>query len=298
MNEEWSWDAPVYDSIREYVTDRLRYDESQSLYLLDNMLLTRLAKIFREDSDHVPRIVRYFEEKRAVFLIPDIIFEESARSKHTTSERYADWYARLFEALSDACPIVRVTFQDIYDIMTEGAINAEVGFFQFQEIAIETVRMNPDLRDGIAASKRVEDVQSCLYSVERDCGERILHLLACAVLVNGVSSLILLSDEEVGVFNTRYLCSRNERLLRLMYMQDTYVFLNSYRLQSFDCLLQDMLKAEEPHIVRDCVNELRKESKHQCRYVRVIFGGESDRRQLDNEQFVSTLLDEKASITF
>lgn len=297
MTEPWSFDNPVYDAIRSYVTTDWGYGADHTLYVLDNMLLTKLATVARDCPDEFGVMIAAFIKEQAIFFIPDIIFEESARSEQTTSEQYAGWYGDLFSQLSGACKIVRVDFQAVYDIMTEGAASLDKGFIKFRLVTMETVRMNPDLLDRVAAATTVHGMKEGIHSFQKDCGERVIHLLVCALLSNSAQSVTVLSNEETGVFKVRQMLARNERLLQLLFMQDKYVFLDGYRLYSFDRLLSHVLSNQNVGDILEFVNAVR-DSRDQSRYVRMIFGDESDRSQLDNVQFTDVIVDGKARITF
>ncbi|TCI24327.1 hypothetical protein EVJ30_08285 [Exiguobacterium sp. SH5S13] len=297
MTEFWSFEDSTYDAIRNYVTTDWNYAPDETIYILDNMLLSKLAKVAREHPSAFIEMADYFVEEQAVFLIPDIIFEESAKSKHTDSERYASWYLDFFKRMSQACKVIRIDFHTTYQIMIDGVTNIETGFSKFKLIAKETVRMNPDLSEQVNAATSVDEIKEAFYSVSKDCGERVVHLLACALLLNGAQSVTVLSDEEAGVFIVRQMYARNERLLQLLYMQDKYVFLSSYLLYSFDRLLYNVLIKRKQEDVLDFLNTVR-DSRDQTRYVRIIFGDESDRSQLDNSQFTDMIFDDKAKITF
>ena len=297
MTEPWSFDNPVYDAIRSYVTTDWGYGADHTLYVLDNMLLTKLATVARNCPDEFGVMIAAFTKEQAIFFIPDIIFEESARSEQTTSEQYARWYGDLFSQLSGACTIVRIDFQAVYDIMTEGTASLDKGFIKFRLVTMETVRMNPDLLDRVAAATTVHGMKEGIHSFQKDCGERVIHLLVCALLSNGAQSVTVLSNEETGVFKVRQMLARNERLLQLLFMQDKYVFLDGYRLYSFDRLLSHVLSNQNVGDILEFVNAVR-DSRDQSRYVRMIFGDESDRSQLDNVQFTDMIVDGKARITF
>lgn len=297
MTKPWSFDDPVYDVIRSFVTTDWSYRADHTLYVLDNMLLTKLATVARDCPDEFSFIIDTFTREQAIFFIPDIIFEESARSEHTTSAQYAMWYGDLFHHLSGVCKVVRVDFQAIYDIMTEGAISLGKGLTKFRLVTHETVRMNPDLSDRVVAATTVQGMKEAIHSFPKDCGERVIHLLVCALLSNGAQSVTVLSNEETGVFRVRQMLARNERLLQLLYMDDMYVFLDGYRLYSFDRLLSHVLSKQKVGDILEFVNAMRGQ-RDQSRYVRMVFGDESDRSQLDNVQFTNLIVDDKARITF
>lgn len=297
MAETWSFDNDVYEAVRPYVTTDWSYGTGHTLYVLDNMLLTKLATVARDCPDEFRVMLDVFAKEQAVFFIPDMIFEESARSEHTTAEQYASWYKVFFEQICRSCEVVRVDFQAVYDIMAEGATSLEKAFITFKLIATETVRMNPDLFERVDGATNIRSIQEAIYSVQKDCGERVIHLLVCALLSNSAQSVTVLSNEETGVFNVRQMLARNERLLQLLYMYDMYVFLDGYRLYSFDRLLSHVLSNQTVGDILKFVNAVRK-PHDQSRYVRMIFGNESDRIQIDNIRFTDLIVDEKAILTF
>lgn len=297
MNDSWSFDDPIYDAIRSYVTTDWSYDSDHTIYILDNMLLTRLARLARERSNEFSEMTEFFSKEKAIFFIPNIIFEESAQLAYTTSERYAAWYSDFFKQLSTRCKIVRISFRSMFDMMTEGSTNLEIGWTHFKLIATETVRMNPDLLERVTAATNLKGIEEAIHSIRADCGERVIHLLVCSFLSNGAPYVTTLSNEEKGVFNVRYMLAKNERLLELLYIEDMYVFFDSYRLFSYDRLLYHLLKGHKMIDLASYLDRVR-DSKDQTRYVRIVYGNESDRRQLNHTQFADIIVDTHAKITF
>ncbi|ACB62048.1 hypothetical protein Exig_2599 [Exiguobacterium sibiricum 255-15] len=293
-----TFDSPMYDSIRSFVKLNFVIEDGQTIYLLDNMLLTKLSKAARDTPDCFTFFIDHFRQHHAVLLIPDIIFEESSRNRDMTPERYATFYQPFFQILSEHIDLFYVTFRDCFDFVHRGATTRQQAFSQFRLLAREIVRSHTELSQQVQQSPTIEAVESAIRAVRQDCGERILHLLACSLLVDGAETVTLLSNEGPGVYYTRLTMANNETLLRALFMEDRHVFRSVYRLQSLDQLLDSIVKNQsvtDPVSLIECIRA----GQHKHRKVHYRTGEDvSDRHQLDNPEFLQIILDPQGRITF
>ena len=293
-----TFDSPMYDSIRSFVKLNFVIEDGQTIYLLDNMLLTQLSKAARDAPDCFTFFINHFRQHRAVLLIPDIIFEESSGNRGMTPERYATLYQPFFQILSEHIDLFCVTFRECFDFVYRGAATRQQALTQFRLLAREIVRTHTDLSQLVQQSTTIEAMESAIRSVPQDCGERILHLLACSLLVDGAETVTLLSNEEPGVYYTRLTMANNETLRKALFMEDQHVFRSVYRLQSLDQLLDSIVKKQS---VTDPVSfiEYMRAGQHKHRKVHYRTGEDvSDRQQLDNPDFLQIILDPQGRITF
>jgi len=290
--------SPMYDAIRPYVKLNFVIEDGQTIYLLDNMLLTQLSKAAREAPDYFTFFINHFRQHNAVLLIPDIIFEESSGNRGMTPERYTTLYQPFFQIMSEHIDLFCITFRECFDFVHRGAVTRHQAFAQFRLLAREIVRTHTDLSQQIQQSTTIEAMESAIRSVPQDCGERILHLLVCSLLVDGAETVTLLSNEGPGVYYTRLTMANNETLLRALFMEDRHVFRSVYRLQSLDQLLDSIVKNQS---VTDPVSliECMRAGQHKHRKVHYRTGEDvSDRHQLDNPEFLQIILDPQGRITF
>jgi len=298
MNENWS-DAR-FDSIRRYVHADYRIDD-RTIFLIDNMFLTQMAKVARESEGDFERFVRYFVRHDAVLLIPDIIFIESGANKGMTPERYRELYEPLFSRLSEMCPIYRVTFADMYGYTANGAVSRTQAFLLLQTLAAQIMRMNRAIATKVEEVKDVSGLEAAILSTREDRGERMLHLLGCALLTDGARQVVLLSNEDRGVYVVRHDMYRNERLLQLLYVE-RQTFLHVYRLLSLDCLLFDILREDMLSFSTDEKTrfiEKMRGGTHKNRMVRFVIDPDfSDKAQLETSRFVEYAENEGARINY
>ncbi|MCT4781399.1 MULTISPECIES: hypothetical protein [Exiguobacterium] len=288
----------MYEAVRTYVKLNFVIEDEQTIYLMDNMLLTQLSKAARDAPDCFISFVNHFRHHNAVLLIPDIIFEESSGNRNMTPEWYADLYQPFFQIMSEHVDVFYVTFRECFNFVHRGAVNHDQALAQFRLLAREIVRSHTELSQQVQQSTTIQAIESAIRSVPKDCGERILHLLACSLLIDGAQTVTLLSNEVKGVYYTRLTMAKNETLLGALFMQDQHVFRDAYRLQSLDQLLDSIFKEQivaEPFSFIECMRA----GQHKHRRVHYRTGEDvSDKEQLDTPEFLQIVQDPQGRITF
>lgn len=256
------------------------------------MLLTNLAQTARESPVDLKTMLDAMNLQKSDILIPETILAESAGNRGMTPERYEGYYKDLFEILSSYTNIFIISFDNMYELLEGGAANQNEAFLQLQLVAMQLNKANRDIHLKIKAASKVQQIKEALLSITQDAGERIAHLFACILLIDGIQGVTLLSNEERGVFNIRKLCSEDETLLEVMRMPSQNVFLQCYGLKSFDCILYHTLRNNShwsKNEMLDFLNRTRigKLKNRQVRYL--LTPTDSDKTVLSNAQF-STMI--------
>ena len=293
-----------FNSIKSYI--RTDYDSSKYsnlVFVFDNMILSNLALSARTYPHEFNLMLDTMSLRDAIVLIPEIILEESAGNNGMTPERYQEYYEELFKALSQYTEIYVVPFEATYEIIEEGAASSSEAFAQFQLVAKLLNKTNKAIESAIESSTDIAGIEQALTTASKDAGERVIHLLTCALLINGVSTVRVMSNELKGVYNIRYLSSQDETMREILRLSTQDAFLKYYELESFDCILAKVLQSQkgkwshQQHLEFLNRHRVKTMKNREVRYM--IPPTFSDKRQLMNDEFVNLILsNEEAIITF
>lgn len=213
------------------------------VYILDNNVLTHLAACARKQPDDFSHILQALDAESSHFIIPEVVLNESAGNDWMNAEQYEETYLPFFRELSAAAAIHIFTVGDAFQVLSEGSVNAGTAWQEFQLISALVNKTNIDIANAIRIADSPLEIHEAITLYKNDAGERALHIIASSFLMNGQKKVILLSEDEKGVYNIRKLVSRDEVFIETMRMGTSDVFLECYALGSFDWILFKTLKA-------------------------------------------------------
>lgn len=285
--------AVITQIISPYLTmDYLHNSEKQIAYVFDNNAMSDLAYSARENPSDFRLILEAMNVTEYDIIIPSVVLEESGGNAWMNREKYNEYYLAMFKSLSEVTNVFVVSTEDAFGILGDGYVNENEAWIEFQLIASSLNRANYSINQCIQQATTVIDIDVALQTSKEDAGERQAHLIVCSLLMNGIDTVSLISNEEKEVFALRTLFSKDETLLETMRMPSQDIFLESYLLESFDCVLCKTLKrnANWSIDVKNAFIERNRRKNNINRLPRFKLSDHTfDRRQLPNIEFVSMI---------
>ncbi len=230
-----------YKGIEPYFQYGRKNKRTTHYYILDNNVLTDLAKLSREEQDSFKELMAYYHD--AEFIIPQMVLEESVRNlpaQEMVDKIYLDFY-RLMSELE--IPIYLETVEDNYQIFAEGYVSKEEAFRQYKEIAQKSVS-NIDIQNDLRHAESCEDIKIAYSRSLKDAGERFIFLYAHSMLQDKVNEISILSNEIPGVYNVWKANLRKDELLELLNVTSRDEYCEKVRPVSYNCFLVEFLKGK------------------------------------------------------
>ncbi|MEY8742068.1 hypothetical protein AB9M62_21575 [Bacillales bacterium AN1005] len=292
-------DQELWVSIDSYIdTNYLAAEKKEEAYVLDNNVMTHLATSARNHPTDFECMLESLNIRKYDVIIPSIILEESAGNTWMTKEKYEELYLPFFQTLSNFTKVYILTVSDVLNVIADGDSNASSAFDTFQLIAQKLNKANIDIQIALKDATTDSHIENALRINSDDAGERVAHLVICSLLMNGLETVTFLSDEEKQVFNTRIIVSSDETLLEIMRMPSQNIFLQSYLLNSFDCILYETMRNYRTWSLVEKKEFIRRNRNGSAinRNVRYQLSDSTfDRSQLGNDEFASLVHDNPAS---
>jgi hypothetical protein len=236
-------DSPVLESVRPFISDHTEQlyqslNEHQAFYMLDNMILTKL----RKQISNLPLLLQAFHQS-PVFLIPDVVLEESFRNI-PTKERYNDYYFELFKQLSAKKQLYIISMETIYQLLEKVMIQKQQIFDVMKQTALEAFRVNRDIINNVEQCKLTSfsdlpKFRQIILHNGNHAGERFICFFSLLLVHQYYGPAYICSDDGKGVYAMYSTFVNNESLFRTL---GFLMFKEQYILLSYDCILQLSIK--------------------------------------------------------
>src|SRR5690625_4008014 len=172
---------PKINSIKPYI--KFEFNDlkeslyaNQSLYLIDNMMLTKL----RKDIEHNPQVIQDGFQLSKVIIIPNVILEEAARNL-PNEKAFNHYYSRLFQILSTNHEIYIVNLEAVFGLLKEMVGTQEDALNLLKNISSEAVRTNRTVLDSIReidirSQNVLEEFRNAIIFNGNNVGERFITI--------------------------------------------------------------------------------------------------------------------------
>ncbi|KLA22229.1 hypothetical protein [Bacillus cereus] len=227
------------NGIEPYLQYGRKNDRVTHYYILDNNVLSDLAKLAREEQTSFKELMTCY--KGTVFIMPQMVLEEAIRNL-PGQQRVDEMYLAFYRFMSELeIPIYLESVEYNYQIFAEGYGSREEAFRQYKEIAQKSVS-NIVIQNALRNAKSCEDIEVAYSQSLKDAGERFIFLYAHAMLQDKVNKISILSNEIKGVYNVWKANMRKGELLELVKVTSHEEYCEKLRPVSYNCILVDSLK--------------------------------------------------------
>ncbi len=172
-------------------------DTTSHFYVLDNNVLSDLAKLARTDANTFNTLMSHF--KNNIFIIPQMVLEESIRNlpvQEAVDKNYLDFYSLLNQL--DILVYIE-SLQYNYQLFADGFTSKDIAFLHYNELAMR-VTSNMDVIKRLRNAKSCLDIDNAYRYRNEDAGERFIFLYTHAMLMDQVKEITILSNE-LSVYN-------------------------------------------------------------------------------------------------
>ncbi|MED2675582.1 hypothetical protein P4207_18255 [Bacillus thuringiensis] len=227
------------NGIEPYLQDGRKNDRVTHYYILDNNVLSDLAKLAREEQSSFKELMTCY--KGTVFIVPEMVMEEAIRNlpgQQWVDEKYLNFYQVMSEL---HIPIYLESVEHNYQIFAEGYGSKAEAFLQYKEIALNSIS-NIAIQGELREAKSCKDIEKAYSQSLKDAGERFIFLYAHAMLQDKVNKISILSNEIKGVYNVWKANMRKGELLELVRVTSHEEYCEKLRPVSYNCILVNSLK--------------------------------------------------------
>ncbi|MED3665494.1 hypothetical protein NSQ51_15170 [Geobacillus sp. FSL K6-0789] len=293
-------DSPVLESVRPFISDNTvqlyqSLNEHQAFYMLDNMILTKL----RKQISNLPLLLQAFHQS-PVFLIPDVVLEESFRNI-PTKERYNNYYFELFKQLSAKKQLYIISMETIYQL-EKGMTKKQYIFDAMKQLALEAFRVNRDIinnleRCELSSFSDLPKLRQIILHNGNNAGERFICFFSLLLVHQYYGPAYICSDDGKGVYTMYNTFVNNESLFRILGVDDFLMFKEQYILLSYDRILQlsiqnTKLSSEEIYAF------VHSSGRNESRKVIYSLDGQSFHTEIKNANFAKWIEERKIEIFF
>lgn len=294
-------DSPVLESVRPFISDNTEQlyqslNEHQAFYMLDNMILTKL----RKQISNLPLLLQAFCES-SVFLIPDVVLEESFRNI-PTKERYHDYYFELFKQLSAKKHVYVISMETIYQLLEKGIAKKQYIFDAMKQLALEAFRVNRDIinnleRCELSSLLDLPKLRQIIWHNGNNAGERFICFFSLLLVHQYYGPAYICSDDGKGVYTMYSTFVNNESLFRIVGVDDFLVFKEQYILLSYDCILQLSIK-NTGLSSKEIYDFVQSSGRNESRKVVYSLEGQSFHTEIKNANLAKWIEEGKIEISF
>ncbi|SFA53293.1 hypothetical protein SAMN05192569_10426 [Parageobacillus thermantarcticus] len=294
-------DSPVLESVRPFISDNTEQlyqslNEHQAFYMFDNMILTKL----RKQISNLPLLLQAFHQS-PVFLIPDVVLEESFRNI-PTKERYNDYYFELFQQLSAKKQLYIISMETIYQLLAKGMTKKQYIFDAMKQLALEAFRVNRDIinnleRCELSSFSDLPKFRQIILHNGNNAGERFICFFALLLVHQYYGPAYICSDDGKGVYTMYSTFVNNESLFRMLGVDDFLMLKEQYILLSYDCILQLSIKNTELSS-EEIYAFVQSSGRNESRKVIYSLDGQSFHTEIKNANFAKWIEEGKIEIFF
>ncbi|MGG3917676.1 hypothetical protein ABEV38_08990 [Parageobacillus thermoglucosidasius] len=294
-------DSPVLESVRPFISDNTEQlyqslNEHQAFYMFDNMILTKL----RKQISNLPLLLQAFHQS-PVFLIPDVVLEESFRNI-PTKERYNDYYFELFKQLSAKKQLYIISMETIYQLLEKGMTKKQYIFDVMKQLALEAFRVNRDIinnleRCELSSFSDLPKLRQIILHNGNNAGERFICFFALLLVHQYYGPAYICSDDGKGVYTMYNTFVNNESLFRILGVDDFLMLKEQYILLSYDCILQLSIK-NTGLSSKEIYAFVQSSGRNESRKVLYSLDGQSFRTEIKNANFAKWIEEGKIEIFF
>ncbi|OUM83797.1 hypothetical protein [Parageobacillus thermoglucosidasius] len=294
-------DSPVLESVRPFISDNTEQlyqslNEHQAFYMFDNMILTKL----RKQISNLPLLLQAFHQS-PVFLIPDVVLEESVRNI-PTKEQYNDYYFELFKQLSAKKQLYIISMETIYQLLEKGMTKRQYIFDVMKQLALEAFRVNRDIinnleRCGLSSFSDLPKLRQIILHNGNNAGERFICFFALLLVHQYYGPAYICSDDGKGVYTMYNTFVNNESLFRILGVDDFLMLKEQYILLSYDCILQLSIK-NTGLSSKEIYAFVQSSGRNESRKVLYSLDGQSFHTEIKNANFAKWIEEGKIEIFF
>jgi hypothetical protein len=294
-------DSPVLESVRPFISDNTEQlyqslNENQSFYMLDNMILTKLGK----QISNLPLLLQAFNQS-SVFLIPDVVLEESFRNI-PTKERYDHYYLELFKQLSAKKQLYIISIETIYQLLEKVMAQKQKIFDVMKQTALEAFRVNRDIINNVEQCKLTSfsdlpKFRQIILHNGNNAGERFICFFSLLLVHLYYGPAYICSDDGKGVYTMYSTFVNNESLFRILGVDDFLMFKEQYILLSYDCILQLSIK-NTGLSSREIYDLVKSSGRNESRKVIYSLDGQSFHTEIKNANLAKWIEEGKIEIFF
>lgn len=244
---EVSSDKQYYNAVAQYLQEgknlQLTDDNENNVYdyhiVLDNNVLTDLAAAAKFANAEFQQLISSYPN--AVFIIPEIVFEESI-SNMKNIQHFNSFYLNFYQTISQIAPVFIVSLADNYNWYAKGFDNKNNAFKSYLDL-VKILNDNLEIRKKLDTATEIQDVESGLRSVSKDCGERIAFIYTHIMISEKLPNIKFLSKEVNGVYRKwLQVYAENKDLLKQVYVKNLEEYIKAFRVESFHKLLFDFAR--------------------------------------------------------
>ncbi|WP_420768649.1 hypothetical protein ACNR9V_01695 [Parageobacillus thermoglucosidasius] len=294
-------DSPVLESVRPFISDNTEQlyqslNEHQTFYMFDNMILTKL----RKQISNLPLLLQAFHQS-PVFLIPDVVLEESVRNI-PTKERYNDYYFELFKQLSAKKQLYIISMETIYQLLEKGMTKKQYIFDAMKQLALEAFRVNRDIinnleRCELSSFSDLPKLRQIILHNGNNAGERFICFFALLLVHQYYGPAYICSDDGKGVYTMYNTFVNNGSLFRILGVDNFLMLKEQYILLSYDCILQLSIK-NTGLSSKEIYAFVQSSGRNESRKVLYSLDGQSFHTEIKNANFAKWIEEGKIEIFF
>ena len=265
------------------------HDES-SLYILDNMMLSKL----RKDIVSCPEIVGGFHHSK-VLVIPLIILQEAANNL-PNEFAFRNMYYELFQVLSSEKEVHIVDFQMM--VMLLGRMyGKQMGYMVLKNIVLQAVRINRDIYEAILKVNDMEQMENAAVGNGKNAGERFITIFSLLFIKMLYGPVYIVSEDSKGIYGAFKTFIANDRFLELMDLADAVELMTQYRFFTYEHLLQMIYKKMHWSKAK-LQNVVQQTSRNESRVVLYSLEQTPCYTPISNEQLVEWIVHDRIHIQF
>ncbi|MGY0691354.1 hypothetical protein ACW2QC_01015 [Virgibacillus sp. FSP13] len=277
------------DDLKNALTD------NQSLYIIDNMMLTKI----RKDFVHNPTMARALSFSNLI-IIPDIILEEASKNL-PNEESFRRYYYDLFRILSEENEIYVVNLETLLELLQSMA-GKKSAITLLKNISLEAVRINQTIFElikgiDVNSATALEEFNNKIIHNGKNAGERFITIFALVLLSMYYSPVYIFSEDVKGIYGAFRTFINNERLMDLININDTVELIEQYRFLSCESLIQSVY-FEETLSEDELLDLITKSSRNQSRIILYSLDGHSCYTSISNESLATWISQGRIKIQF
>lgn len=253
--------------------------DNQSLYIIDNMMLTKIRKDFVRN----PSMVSGFNFSNLI-VIPDIILEEASKNL-PNEEAFRRYYYDLFRILSKESEIYVVNLESSLELLQSMAAKKDA-ITSLKNITLEAVRINQTISElikqiDVNSTTALEELNEAIIHNGKNAGERFITIFALVLLSMYYSPVYIFSEDVKGIYGVFRTFINNERLMDLINVNDAVELIKQYQFLSYESLIQSVY-FEENMSEDELLELIVKSDRNQSRNILYSLDGHSCHTSISN----------------
>lgn len=291
---------PKFNSIVPFLKFKLddlekSLTDNQALYIIDNMMLTKMRKDFVQN----PLMVHGLKFSNLI-LIPDIILEEASKNL-PNEETFKRYYYDLFQILSKENEIYMVDLELLLGLL-QGMVNKKDAITSLKNITLEAVRINQTILDlvrkiEVSTTKALEELEQAINHNGKNAGERFITIFALVLISMYYGPVYIFSEDVKGIYGSFRTFINNERLMDLINVHDIVELIKQYQFLSYESLIQAVY-LEGDLTEGELFDLIVKSDRNQSRNILYSLDGYTCHTSISNENLAKWVSEERITFQF